>query len=169
MQKLIIIGAGGLGREVYDLALDTGAYDIRGFVDANATTAPVGSPILGTPEDYEIQPDEVFVCAIGNPHARKRCVEQLQRRGARFATLVHPSAIISPSVKIADGCIIKPYVSIGSNATVGAHTVIQPHATLEHDVKVGFFCLIGASCVMQGATNLADESTLPPLSLIPYK
>ena len=110
MQELIIIGAGGLGREVYDLALDTRAYDIRGFVDANATTAPGGSPILGTPEDYEIQPDDVFVCAIGNPHARKRCVEQLQRRGARFATLVHPTAIISPSVKMAGGCIIKPYV-----------------------------------------------------------
>lgn len=169
MQKLIIIGAGGLGREVYDLALDAGTYDIRGFVDANATTAPDGAPILGTPDDYEIQPDDVFVCAIGNPAARKRCVEQLQQRGARFATLVHPTAIISPSVKMAGGCIIKPYVTIGSRATVGAHTVIQPHATLEHDVKAGDFCLIGASCAMQGATSIPSLTILNPLTLVAYQ
>ena len=59
MQNLIIIGAGGLGREVYDLAVDTGAYAVRGFVDANPAAAPGVAPVLGTPDDYEIQPGDV--------------------------------------------------------------------------------------------------------------
>lgn len=168
MQNLIIIGAGGLGREVYDLAIDTGEYTVRGFVDANPSAAPGGAPVLGTPDDYEIQPGDVFVCAIGNPVVRRKCVETLQQRGARFATLIHPTAIVSPTAQVGQGSIVKPYVTIGSLASVGEHTVVQPHATLEHDVRVGSFCLIGAGSVMQGATTAADATILKPLTLVPY-
>lgn len=168
MQNLIIIGAGGLGREVYDLAIDTGAYTVRGFVDANPSATPGVASVLGTPDDYEIQPGDVFICAIGNPAIRRKCVEQLQERGAQFASLIHPSAIVSPTAQICQGCIIKPYVTIGSLASVGDHTVVQPHTTLEHDVRVGAFCLIGAGSVMQGATTAADSTILKPLTLVPY-
>lgn len=168
MQNLIIIGAGGLGREVYDLAIDTGAYAVRGFVDANPSAAPEVAPVLGTPDAYEIQPGDVFICAIGNPTVRRKCVEQLQQRGAHFTTLIHPTAIVSPTAQIAQGCIIKPYVTIGSLACVGEHTVVQPHTTLEHDVRVGSFCLIGAGSGMQGATTAADSTILKPLTLVPY-
>ena len=168
MQNLIIIGAGGLGREVYDLAIDTGAYAVRGFVDANPAAAPGVAPVLGTPDAYEIQPGDVFICAIGNPVVRRKCVEQLRQRGAQFTRLIHPTAIVSPTAQLGQGCIIKPYATIGSLARVGEHTVVQPHATLEHDVCVGSFCLIGAGSVMQGATTLADSSILKPLTLVPY-
>ena len=168
MQNLIIIGAGGLGREVYDLAVDAGTYLVRGFVDANPAAAPGVAPVLGTPDDYEIQQGDVFICAIGNPVVRRKCVEQLQQRGAQYATLIHPSAIVSPTAQIGVGSIVKPYVTIGSLACIGEHTVVQPHATLEHDVCVGSFCLIGAGSVMQGATTLADSSILKPLTLVPY-
>lgn len=168
MQNLIIIGAGGLGREVYDLAVDAGTYIVRGFVDANPAASPGVVPVLGTPDAYEIQPGDVFICAIGNPTVRRKCVEQLQQRGAHFTTLIHPTAIVSPTAKIAQGCIIKPYVTIGSLACVGKHTVVQPHTTLEHDVRVGSFCLIGAGSVMQGATTAADSTILKPLTLVPY-
>lgn len=168
MLNLIIIGAGGLGREVYDLAIDTGAYTVRGFVDANPSAIPGVAPVLGTPDDYEINPGDVFICAIGNPSVRRKCVEQLQQRGAHFTTLIHPTAIVSPTAQIEQGCIIKPYVTIGSLACVGKHTVVQPHTTLEHDVRVGSFCLIGAGSVMQGATIAADSTILKPLTLVPY-
>ena len=168
MQNLIIIGAGGLGREVYDLAIDTGAYTVRGFVDANPAVAPGVAPVLGSPDDYEMQPGDVFICAIGNPAVRRKCVEQLQQRGAHFTTLIHPTAIVSPTAHVGQGCIIKPYVTIGSMARIGEHTVVQPHTTLEHDVCVGSFCLVGAGSVMQGATTAADSSILKPLTLVPY-
>lgn len=168
MQNLIIIGAGGLGREVYDLAIDTGAYAVRGFVDANPSASPGVAPVLGTPDAYEIQPGDVFICAIGNPTVRRKCVEQLQQRGAHFTTLIHPSAVVSPTVQIAQGCIIKPYVTIGSLACVGEHTVVQAHCTIEHDVLVGCFCLIGANSVIQGGNKLDDDALLLPLTLVKY-
>lgn len=168
MQNLIIIGACGLGREVYDLAIDTRAYTVRGFVDANSSAIPGVAPVLGSPDEYEIQPGDVFICAIGNPAVRRKCVNQLQQRGAHFTTLIHPTAIVSPTAQIAQGCIIKPYVTIGSLAGVGEHTVVQPHTTLEHDVRVGSFCLIGAGSVMQGSTTAADSTILKPLTLVPY-
>ena len=169
MQNLIIIGAGGLGREVYDLAIDTGAYAVRGFVDANPSAAPEVAPVLGTPDAYDIQPGDVFICAIGNPTARRQCVEQLQQRGAHFTTIIHPTAIVSPTAQIAQGCIIKPYVTIGSKAHIRAHTVLQPHCTVEHDVQVACFCLIGANSTLQGECQIDKLYELPPCSRVSYR
>lgn len=168
MQNLIIIGAGGLGREVYDLAIDTGAYTVRGFVDANPSAAPEVAPVLGTPENYEIQPGDVFICAIGKPDVRCRVVRSLRERGANFTTLIHPTAIISPTAIVKEGCIIKPYVTIGSKAHIGAHTVLQPHCTVEHDVQVACFCLIGANSTLQGECQIDTLYELHPCTRVSY-
>lgn len=166
MQNLIIIGAGGLGREVYDLAINTGAYTVRGFVDANPSASPEVAPVLGTPDAYDIQPGDVFICAIGKPADRCRVVRSLRDRGANFATLIHPTAIISPTAIVKEGCIIKPYVTIGSRAHIGAHTVVQPHSTIEHDVQVACFCLIGANSTLQGACQIDAQYNLVPCSRV---
>lgn len=168
MQNLIIIGAGGLGREVYDLAIDTGAYTVRGFVDANPSKSPEVAPVLGTPDAYDIQPGDVFICAIGKPAVRCKVVRSLRERGANFATLIHPTAIISPTAIVEEGCIVKPYVTIGSKAHIGVHSVLQPHCTIEHDVEIGCYCLIGANSVMQGNTFASNQTTLEPLTLVAY-
>lgn len=169
MQNLIIIGAGGLGREVHDLAIDTGAYVVRGFVDANPAANPGVAPVLGTPEAYEIQPGDTFICAIGNPEVRRKVVRAMKARGDRFATLIHPTAIISPSAIVEEGCIIKPYVTIGSRAHIGEHTVLQPHCTIEHDVQVACYCLIGANSTLQGGCKIGTLYNLAPCTRVSYK
>lgn len=168
MQNLIIIGAGGLGREVYDLAIDTGEYTVRGFVDANTAANPGVAPVLGTPGTYQIQAGDVFICAIGNPQKRREVVRAMKEKAANFATLIHPTAIISPTAIVEEGCIIKPYVTIGSKAHIGAHTVLQPHCTVEHDVQVACFCLIGANSTLQGECKINTLYDLPPCTRVSY-
>jgi NAD(P)-dependent dehydrogenase (short-subunit alcohol dehydrogenase family) len=90
-RKLIIIGAGGLGRIVYDvLARDTalhGQCRLGGFLDTRAGLAlPPGLeiPVLGNPLTWQPAPEDRYIPAVGNPHWRDRLVSPLAARGARF-------------------------------------------------------------------------------------
>ena len=83
MKKLIIIGAGGMGRTMYDLAKESHGYttefEIAGFIDDNLEALDSFEnypPILGKISDYQPKENEVFVCSIGG-RFRKKCIESL--------------------------------------------------------------------------------------------
>lgn len=124
--------------------------------------------VIGKPDSYIPEPDDVFICAVGDPQLRRRLVEKLGKKGGAFISLIHPSAIISASAKIGEGCIIKPFSVISCHTEIGNHTVVQPHCTVEHDVKVGPYCLIGSGSVLQGGAFVREGQTLAPLSKLAH-
>ncbi len=174
MKKLIIVGAGGLGREVWELFCKDNSIStdctFKGFLDDRGNP-PFVDPkaILGRPDFYEPKPGDVFVCAIGAPKVRQQLIARLSKRGAQFTTLIHPTAIVAASAEIGQGCVIKPYTLISSHAQIGDFCVIQPHCTVEHDVRIGAYCLIGAGSVLQGEASVADGSTVQPLQRLECK
>ena len=104
MKRLIIVGAGGLGREVYtwtEAHPDCGClWEIAGFLDDNPAALdrfdyPVG--ILAAVVDYAPQPNDLFLCAIGSPSIKRRVCGKLLGSGAEFISLVHPTAVIGSS------------------------------------------------------------------------
>ena len=106
IKDLIIVGAGGMGRTMYDLAQESIGYEtyyvIRGFIDDNLNTLKGFDnypPVLGTISDYIPQNNEVFVCSIGG-HARRVCMEKLIEKGALFISLIHKTARIGTNVKM---------------------------------------------------------------------
>lgn len=144
MNRLIIIGAGAFGREALQWALDIPAdqrdWEPYGFLDDRPTALagfdlPVG--ILGTVDDYGVQPHDRFVCAIGDAQARLDVCAQLAARGAQFMTLIHPTAVIAPSAKIAPGGIICPYAIVSVNSVLGQHVALNVQAVVGHDAQVG--------------------------------
>ena len=84
MKKLVIIGAGGFGREMLAWARQADTpFTVKGFLDDNLDVLSrfkKDVPILGRVEDYAPQPDEVFICAIGQVDAKRRCVEKILSR-----------------------------------------------------------------------------------------
>ena len=113
MENLIIIGAGGFGREMFAAAREAVGYGesfrIKGFLDGNpdALKGFAGYPgIVGDPETYEISEGDVFISALGNIATRRRCVAMIEGRGGRFIPIVHRSASTGPNVSVGDGSFI---------------------------------------------------------------
>src|SRR4051812_27394688 len=100
LRNLVIVGAGGFGREMLAWARQSIQYErewtIKGFIDDNVN-ALAGkhspAPWLGTIREYEPATDEVFICALGIPAAKKTCAELLLQRGAQFTRVIHQSAV----------------------------------------------------------------------------
>ena len=163
MKNLIIIAAGGCGREVLQWARDINKMEkrwvIKGFVDDNPAALDgriCDLKILSSVDDYEIGPEDEFVCCIGNSSIRKKVVEKLQARGAVFTSLIHPSANIAETSRIGEGVIIYPFALISDNAVIGDHSIINMYSSVAHDSVLGQYCTISAHCDVTGACTLGD-------------
>ena len=115
MKNLIIIGAGGCGREVLQWAKDINRHNprwnIKGFLDDNKealNNKKCDIEVISSVEEYIVQQDDVFVCAIGNSQVRKKVMEKMSCKGAVFVNLIHPTAIITDSCTLGNGVIIYP-------------------------------------------------------------
>jgi sugar O-acyltransferase (sialic acid O-acetyltransferase NeuD family) len=163
LKDVVIVGAGGLGREVL-AALNAcnmvrKEWNVRGFLDSNRNLAGSevgGVPVLGGDEwcDQNSQDSLWFVCAIGDPRLRCQVAESLSAKGCRFASVVHPDVHIPDSVRIGAGSVVMAGTRFTTDASVGTHVVIYLNCSITHDVEIGNFCTIASGCNLSGAAVL---------------
>ena len=176
MKNLLIIGAGGCGRDIYNFTTECDGFNkefvVKGFLDDNLDSLKgyVGfPPILDTIKKYEPQPNDVFICAMGHVASKKKCVELILEKGGRFMTLIHPSANVAPDAKIGTGCIVMQQATIGSTAVIGDFVLVQISAIVGHDAKVGNYSRLDCLSVMVGGTELQEEVTVHTAAVINHK
>lgn len=169
MKNLIVIGASGMGREIYLFASQCHGhgYDfiVKGFLDDRPRILDGYSgygPILGSVEAYVIQKQDVFVCALGDPLARKKYAEMIKQRGGHFQTLVHHRTGIYTTTTLGEGCIVEADVHISTDVKIGSCTAIFGFTTIGHDAVIGDYCQLGASSFVGGRVELGDCVTLHP-------
>ena len=169
MKHLIIVGARGWGREVYAAAKGTkayqnGEYDIKGFLDSksDALDGLKGDfpPILGTPEAYEIQPNDVFFIAMGEPKWRKYYAEMMEKKGANFISIISAQSYVNPTATIGEGSFVADWSMISDNVVMGKHSMIHIFSTLGHDAKVGDYSSIEAYVFLGGYAEVGEESVM---------
>ncbi len=167
-KKLIIVGAGGCGREVAWIAADacaTGNVDWipAGFLDDNPHALDgtgTDLPVLGSVTDWQPSSDEVFVCAIGNPQVRDRIARSLEERGAVFASVIHPSAAIAPSAVLGEGLVIYPFVCLSVDTSLAAHVQVNMHSVVGHDAQIGRSAVLSSFCDVTGHTRIGERAFL---------
>lgn len=164
MKNLIILGAGGMGRQMYVFAQSCKGYGvdytIKGFLDDNphAMEGFEGfPPVLGTVDGYQIEKDDIFFNSIGDIAAKKVCINKILAKGGDFITLIHPTAQVSPEIKIGKGCMIGSYVGIGVETTIGDFCLIQSKATIGHDVHIADFARIDCNVVLIAGVNVGND------------
>lgn len=173
MSQLVIIGAGGLGREAFYWAQDCG-FAVKGFLDANPDAlrdfGDEYAPILGTPETYQPTADERFVCAIGTYAFRVRCVQAIRERGGLFVSVIHPKATCYSTPGV--GALIAPNAYIATNARIGEFLFAQVNSVIGHDTSVGDFCRFdvdtfagGFSKIGSGVTLYTGSKVLPAMTV----
>lgn len=168
-RHLVIVGAGGFGRELYGIACEAvgfgSDFDVKGFLDARADAlAGFGGypPVVGSPADYAPAPDDVFITALGDVAARRRCVDALAARGATFIPLVHRSASLGPHVRIGAGSLVAQNAVVSADAVVGRHACIFQNTVVGHDVRVGDFAHVYALCALGGGVTLGAGAVVYP-------
>ena len=149
--NLLILGAGQYGQMAAEIAQEMGVFDRIAFLD-DAPGANVEGPLADLPKfaaDYRYG----FV-AIGNPALRRKLTEQLLQNNMTPATLVHPTAYVSPSAKLEQGCCIEPNATVQTGATLKTATFIASGAVVRHNATVGEYCHVDCNAVVNSTANV---------------
>jgi len=162
-KRLFIAGAGGFGRELLDWALDVPPggrdWEVHGFLDQQAGTLKTSYgnfPIWADAEKREFDKSERVICAIGDPRIKLRCCRSLRQRGARFITLIHPTAVLGSNNRFGEGCILCPNAAISNNVTLGDFVMLNAYSTIGHDSVLGDGCTLSSHADVTGWTVLGE-------------
>lgn len=152
MNKIIIVGAGGFGRELLQWIKDINAakptWKIAGFIDDDLHAldgVETDTPIIGTIKDWQPKEDEEFALAMGSPALKRKIVGLLKSKGAKFATIIHPTALLSPFAHYGEGFIMFPYSKLSCNSTVGDFVTLLS-TPIGHDNVIGEYTVISGGC-----------------------
>jgi sugar O-acyltransferase (sialic acid O-acetyltransferase NeuD family) len=175
MKNLVIIGAGGFGREMFAAAREAVGYGesfrIKGFLDGNPSALdgfPGYPPIIGTPETYDIAEDDVFVTALGNIATRRRCAGMIEGRGGRFISVVHRSASLGPNVAVGDGSFIAHNVVLTADIKVGCHSCVFHGTVIGHDTELADYTHVYSLVSVGGGVLIGEgASVFPGARIVP--
>lgn len=175
LPKLLIVGAGGFGREMLAWARQSLQVDrdwtIKGFLDDNLDALAgknTPAPVLGAIRDYQPAADEVFICAIGIPQIKRKVCELMAARGARFTQLTHRTAILGDNVEMAEGVVLCPHTVISGNNRLGRHVAVNFLSSVDHDATVDDWSQVNCHCDLTGAVKVGREVFLgSSVSVIP--
>ena len=162
-RRIVIVGAGGFGREVLQWARESWpdqASLIGGFLSDDPRRLDgfsTGLGILSTVADYQPAAGEYLLLGIGVPYSRRRVAERLQACEANFLTLVHPRAVVASTAEIGDGSIICPSAVVSDSARLGRCVLVNYHASLGHDASAGDFAVLSPYATLGGAARVDDE------------
>lgn len=165
-KNLLIIGAGGFGREALEYARYIKKYrpecgwHIEGFLDDNAkqldNLESYDIKIVGDIQNHKVSDQNVYIIAIADAHVKKNLSQKFLQQGANFINLVHPLAGIAGTAKMGVGNIICPYSCVSSNVTIGNFVICNAFSTFGHDVRLEDFVTISSHCDITGHVILKE-------------
>lgn len=161
MDKLIIFPCNGNAIEALNCV--EGQYEVIGFVDDMKDKQ--GSRYMGVPVFDRTLLDtykEAKVLAVpGSPDSyreRRQHIQSLQLDAARFATVVHPRAIVSEHVRLGYNVLVMPGVVLTSNSVIGNHVCILPNTVVHHDAEVEDYAMLGAGVIVAGHVRVGTNA-----------
>lgn len=171
-EPLLLVGAGGLARETAEAVRSSGSHRLAGFLDDDPSrhrTSLAGLPMLGSSEAVLDHPDARVVLCPGPGAARARLAGRLGSLGVgpeRYATVVHPTAVLPASCRIGAGSVLLAGVVLTTAVTVGAHVVVMPGAVLTHDDVVEDFVTVCAGVALGGEVRVGTGAYLGAGALV---
>ena len=153
MSKLLILGAGGHGRVVAEIA-ESLRYTVS-FLDDKAGEGVVGS--ISELDKFRSEFDEFFI-GIGNNALRHKLQDRLAELGLDVATLISPRAYVSPSVKAGCGTLIEPGAIVNANTTIGCGCIVSVGSVIDHDSVLENFSHVNTGAICMSGSHVAEET-----------
>jgi sugar O-acyltransferase (sialic acid O-acetyltransferase NeuD family) len=164
---IVIIGAGGFGREVLDIveAINAtgGTLEFLGFVDDGPVDAERlarrrATALGGVHELSGV--DARYVIGIGDGNVRQRLADQLAASAAEPAILIHPSCTVGGDVEIGPGTILTAGCRITTNVRLGRHVDLHVNSTIGHDTTIDDFASVYPGATVSGDVHLGSGVTI---------
>ncbi|MFY0672419.1 MAG: acetyltransferase [Bacteroidia bacterium] len=162
MKDLIIIGAGGFSRELLQWIKHSNAvnprWNVLGFLDDDETALDgyaCDKKIIGSISNWDVKESEFYVCSLGVPTLKKRIVEEFKNKGAKFATIIHPKAVISEFCHFGEGVIITANAKVSPNVTLGNFVTLLGSG-VGHDAEIGDYSTISGYCSVNGWCKVGE-------------
>lgn len=162
-RPLVVLGGGGHARVLID-ALQANNQQILGVVDPKLIASkmgPLGVPVLGGDDALERHPPEQIILVngiggIGSTESRHRIYERFRARGYEFATVVHPSAVVSCHAELANGVQVMAGCVVQCGTVIGANTIVNTRASIDHDCNIGRSVHIAPGVTLSGSVTVGD-------------
>lgn len=167
MRPLVIVGAGGHGREVLDVVEAMNAtkpvYELLGFLDDTGGDPEVlgrrGVAVLGGIDALR-SVDALYLIGIGAADARRRIDGRASSWGREAAVAVHPDATVGSDVAMGPGCVIAAGARVTTNVRLGRHTHLNLNCTVAHDCRLGDYVTVSPGANVSGRVLLEDDVTV---------
>jgi UDP-3-O-[3-hydroxymyristoyl] glucosamine N-acyltransferase len=151
--RLIILGAGGYGHVIEDIAIQSEKYEEILFLDDNSQDK-CSTFIQYKKEDTEFYP------AFGNNAIRMEWLRRLEENQCRIASFIHLKAYVSPKAKIEAGSVLLPFSVVNTNTVIGKGSIINCGAIIDHD------CIIREGCHICLNATIKANNTIPACTKI---
>jgi sugar O-acyltransferase (sialic acid O-acetyltransferase NeuD family) len=178
-QRIVVIGAGGFGREALDVieAMNRGSanpvFEVVGVVDDQPSSQAVERladrkvPLLGSIDQWLESPvGDCYVIGVGSPQARARIAARFEDLSLAAAVLIHPAATVGSRPWIGSGSVICGGAQVSTNVRLGRHAHVNPNATIGHDAVVGDFVSINPAATVSGDVTIGRESLVGAGSVV---
>jgi acetyltransferase EpsM len=163
MRDLIVIGGGEHARVVIETARAAG-WKVIGFVDPTAceeTQSRLNIAWLGDDNAVPRHADVAVVLGMGSVDVgfrRQKIVASINLPSARWATVIHPMAAVSPTAALGAGTVVFAGAIVSSSARVGEHCILNHNVVVDHDAALGGFVHASPGSVVAGGTAVGDGS-----------
>lgn len=167
VDSLVVVGAGGFGREVLDVVDAMNAvgptWDVIGVADDAPTESNLtrladrGVRYVGTLEQLAASDTRcAYVIGVGSTAVRRRLADRLDAAGFHAATVVHPSVTSGFRVTIGEGSVVCAGVRLTTNIAIGRHVHLNLNATVGHDSAIGDFVSVNPLASISGDCTIED-------------
>lgn len=148
---IALIGGGGHALVCLEAALAAGVKVAGCFDDNPHCSLKEHTQFLGDIESAGKRGDMPAIVAVGDIASRKRIIAQL---GAPFASVIHPTAWVSPTAEVGNGSLIGATAVVQGRTRIGAHAIINTGAIVEHDCLIGENTHIAPACAIGGGARI---------------
>lgn len=160
VKDLIIIGAGGYGRELLQWAQDINSqekkWNILGFLETNPHALDgynTGYSIIGNEKSWAVKDNQEFLIGISEPFTKEKVVAFMKHQGAKMATIIHPTAYLPPDVRLGEGVVVYPFAGFSVNTEIGDFVTIHT-CSIGHDSVIGSYTTVCGFCNIMGKVQI---------------
>jgi len=172
--RVVLVGGGGFARELYHWIADCTAAGrlppLGGYVDDAGAVLRYPDrydlPFLGGLDDCEIRPGDRFVLALGSPASKRAVHARLARRGARFGTVIHPSATVTSTSYVGEGSVVCLGCCVGPDSSLGRFVTLNSSSGTGHDTVVGDFSVLASAIVVAGNVQVGEDVSIGSSAVI---
>ena len=176
---ILVVGAGGFGRETLDVveavnaAAGVPVFEVLGVVDDAPSTENLlrlksrQVEHLGGIDAWLSGGSRAnYILAVGDPTTRRGLVERFASHGLTSPTIVHPSTVLGSQVVLGAGTVVCAGVQISTNVEIGSHVHVNAHATIGHDTILADYVSINPAATVSGECTVANGVLVGAASVV---